>query len=150
MLVIIDIQEYYISEFQKQSKSYDMMIAGLQERVRMARETKEVVINLTHFLDGFTMPEVIELVKTCNPSFFLGKEEEDGSSSIHTFCQNKKINPGRIELCGVFRDVCVLETWKGLKRFGYCVLPVNEGLTLATSLNWRKIEKYPDGYLEMR
>lgn len=148
MLVIIDVQEYYIDEFQRQKKNFEEMIVGLAERVRLARECCEPVINLTHFGDGFTLPEVIELVKSVKRRFFLGKEQEDGSQSVHCLCQRKNINPGRIELCGAFRDVCVLETWKGLKRLEYNVTPVKNKLTIATGSNWRNIQKYPDGYLE--
>lgn len=123
------------------------MIAGLEKRIQQARESKELVVNLSYFGDGFTLPEVIELIKTSNQSFFLGKEKEDGSNSIHCFCKRKKIHPEKIELCGAFLDVCILETWKGLKLLEYNVLPVNTDLAIATGNNWRNIKRYPDGYL---
>lgn len=123
------------------------MIAGLEKRIEEARTCQEIVVNLTHFQDGFTMPEVIQLIKSCNNSFFLGKEKEDGSGSIHCLCKRKKIKPETIELSGIFKDVCVLETWKGLKRLNYNVLPVNEKLVMPTSSNWRNIKTYPEGYL---
>lgn len=148
MLVIIDIQEFYIDEFRKQQKSFNKMIAGIRNRVGQARQNEELVINLTRFEDGFTLPEIVELIKSCNKGFFLGKDEEDGSTSLHCFCKRKNIKPKSIELCGIFQDICVLETWKGLKRLGYKVLSVNKCLTLATSTNWRKTDKYPDGYLK--
>lgn len=148
MLVLVDIQEYYIDEFQRQKKNFEDMIVGLEERVSLAREYGEVVVNLTNFDDGFTLPEVIRLVTSVNPHFFLGKEQEDGSESIHCLCKRRNLKPSKIELCGAFRDVCVLETWKGLKHLNYNVVPIKRKLTIATGSNWRNIKEYPKGYLE--
>ncbi len=146
MLVVIDIQECYIREFQRQKKKFNTMMAGLSNRIQQARDNEELVINLTHFEDGFTLPEVIELVKSCKGSFFLGKEEMDGSAALHYSYQRKEIKPDYIELSGVFRNVCVLKTWKGLKNLGYNVLQVDKELTMSTSSTLNE-NMYPNGYL---
>jgi nicotinamidase-related amidase len=126
LLVIIDIQECYIDEFQKQKENYERMIAGLRKRVQQARDCREVVISLTHFRYGYTLPEIVELIN---------------------LTENSYLKVSKIELCGCFRDVCVLETWKGLKRFDYLVTPVKKSLTIATTSNWKELKEYPTGYI---
>jgi hypothetical protein len=123
------------------------MIAGLRKRIQQAIKKEEIVINLTCFEDGFTLPEVLELIKPSNRSYFLGKRIFDGSMSIHSFIKREKISPENIELCGCFRNVCILETWKGLRKLNYSVLPINKNITLKTTLDWRGECTYPEGYL---
>lgn len=147
MLIIIDIQEYYLDEFRKQQNKFNKMIAGLRKRIQQARRIDELVVNLTCFDDGVTIPEILKLIADYPNKVFLGKGNYDGSTSLKGLFEIKGIRPKSIELCGVFKDVCVLETWKGLKKLGYNVSSINANLTLATSSNWRKIEKYPEGYI---
>jgi len=148
VLVIIDIQEYYLREFEKQKQIFNRFIETLEKRIQQAKKEEEIVINLTCFLDGFTLPEVLQLLGNYKRRFFLGKEEMDGSDSIHGFFERKKLSPEKIELCGAFRDVCVLETWKGLKKLNYNLVPIKKDLSIPTTTNWRKITTYPEGYLE--
>ena len=148
MLVVIDIQEYYLREFEKQKQMFNRFIETLEKRIQQAKKEEEIVINLTCFLDGFTLPEVLQLLENYKHRFFLGKEEMDGSNSLHEFFQRKKLSPKKIELCGAFRDICVLETWKGLKKLNYNLVPVKKDLSIPTSTNWKKIITYPKGYLE--
>ncbi len=123
------------------------MIAGISKRIQQEKE--ELVINLTHFQDGPTLPEVTELINSTNNNYHLYKDSEDGSSSLQAFFKRKyiRVKEIEIELCGCFRDVCILETWKGLRRLNYLVTPIKKNLTVATTTNWRKLKGYPKGYI---
>jgi len=144
MLVIIDLQEYYESEFRKQKKKFKRMLSHILKRIDQAEKNEEPIINLTHVYDGFTIYEVVEELKNKDNVHFLEKEGFDGSASVHFYSKRRKLNTNSIELCGAFYDCCVLKTWQGLKDREYNVQPVNPSLTIRTSKQ-RKI-KYPNGY----
>jgi len=147
MLVIIDLQDYYMPQFEKQRDKFSLLLEKLSNRIKKAKGRKETVINLTYREDGFTIPEVLEMGKGYGCRHFLLKQKFDGSEELHRFICEESQECKEIELCGAFEDVCVLDTWNGLRKLGYNVLPVEEDLTIATLDNWRKIKKYPDGYL---
>jgi len=147
MLVVIDLQEYYLPEFQEDQERFDKLIGKLSARIRQAKEEEEIIVNLTCFEDGCTLPQVLEMGEGYKHRHFLAKCDFDGSSSLHGFISRKELLPEKIELCGAFMDVCVLDTWKGLRKLGYDVAPVDESLTICTPSNWREIKGYPKGYL---
>ena len=145
MLVIVDLQDCYIREFRQQRESIKRLLDLLRIRVAEARKNGEEIINLICPMDGPPVPEIEEML---GPDYTnLGKECYDGSEDIHRYIQRHHISPHEIELCGVFANVCVLHTWKGLKKFGYNVLPVKRTMTLFTYTTKEKVDTYPEGYL---
>jgi nicotinamidase-related amidase len=150
MLVIIDLQDYYLDEFMEQRERYDSLIEKLQVRVKEAMLKREPIINMTCWHDGCTLPEVSEMIRGYAYKRHVGKTEFDGSQELHHILKMGSLDTSEIELCGAFKDVCVLDTWKGLKGLGYNVLPVDDDLVIPTPKNWRGISVYPDGYLRRR
>ncbi len=144
MLVIIDIQEYYDKDFRDQKEKFEEMMTRIRKRIILAKETNEIIINLTHFRDGSTKRKLQDLLSGYSNAFNISKNQEDGSRFICRFIKDRKLSPRFIELCGIFRNVCVLETWKGLKELGLPVTSVDEDLTLTT--DWLKIKEYPEGF----
>jgi nicotinamidase-related amidase len=148
MLAIIDMQEVYNDYFFEQgTKKYDI-IKNIKKRILFARQKKEWILNLSFDLDGQIISDIKYSLKNYNNKAFLLKKEFDGSTVIHKYIKKQNIIPNKIELCGVFKDVCVLETWKGLKAKGYIVTPVKDNLVISTETNWRNIKEYPIGYLQ--
>jgi hypothetical protein len=148
VLVIIDIQDCYLDdEFEKQRKKLDEMLVQIRRRIGWARVLDEPVVNLINFRDGQTLPKIAELISSCKNNYSVNKEYYDGSESLDYEIHRRGIPHNQIELCGVFRDVCVLKTWKGLKALNYNVSPVSVSLTMRTSTPWPS--EYPFGYIDM-
>lgn len=150
MLVIIDLQEQYFKDFLKKEEEWEAFLERLNHRVQDAKESMEVVINMTSQMDGMTIPAVLEMFRDYPLRFGVCKDDFDGSKEIEDFIKRKKIPYKNIELCGAHKDVCVLDTWKGLKEKNLPVLPVREDLVIETLDNWRRIDVYPEGYLQPR
>lgn len=150
MLVVIDLQDHYIKEFLKQETHWDHLLVRLQERIVEAAKSKELIINLTCWEDGCTVPEVLSILKAYKRLVYLQKEDFDGSKELKLFIETKNLQDEPIELCGAFKDVCVLETWKGLKRSGYKIQPVDPSLVIETNNNWRQIGSFPKNYEKVR
>lgn len=146
MLVVIDLQEAYLDTFCKEKNEFRRLLRYLKKRIREAKESKEIIINLTHFEDGCTIPEVLEMYKNYKYLHFLGKDGYNGAECLSCFLERKKIQNEEIYLSGAFLDICILDTWKGLRKLGYRVMPVDDRLAMATTNNWRKLKKYPKKY----
>ena len=147
MLVIVDLQEQYLRQFLKREPEWEKFLVKLDKRVFKAKDSMEVIINLTCQIDGMTIPAVLEMINDYPLKYGIDKADFDGSEEIIRFIDRKKMPFKSIELCGAFKDICVLDTWKGLKLKGYSVLPVQEDLVIETLSNWREIHAYPEGYI---
>jgi nicotinamidase-related amidase len=147
MLVLIDLQDYYLPNFYAQEEIFESLLENLDQRLSEAKQRGEIVINLICQTDGVTIPQVLEMLKKHGEHRIICKDEFDGSEELDYFLKRNNLQDENIELVGAFRDVCVLDTWRGLKSLGYKVLPVKESLTIPTQDNWRKIERFPDGYI---
>jgi hypothetical protein len=150
MLVITDLQELYLKEFLEKEAEWDLFLSRLESRVKKSIDSFEVIVNLTTELEGITIPAVLEMFNNYPLKFGVNKKDFDGSTELSEFIERKQFSPGNIELCGAYKDVCILETWKGLKSKGFKVLPVQEDLVIETSDNWREINVYPEGFLQPR
>lgn len=146
MLVLIDLQESYLEDFLHNRGRWGKFLKNLRERVRQAKESKETIVNVTSERDGLTVPCIYRMFKNYPLRYGIDKLDFDGSLELQSLISEKNIQTKNIELCGAFRDVCVLETWKGLKKKGLPVLPIEKSLTLPTTDNWRGINAYPKGY----
>lgn len=143
MLVIIDLQEFYLPYLYKQETQFKSLLENLEKRIDRSKRECETIVNLTCDMEGITIPEVLEMISGYKKTFFLYKKGFDGSTQLHDFLQGRK---EEIELAGIFMDVCLLQTWKSLKKMGYKVLPVSKDLTIKTRDNWRKVKSFPKGY----
>lgn len=144
MLVVVDLQDCYTKEYSQQRVRFSRLLERLRERVKLAKIEGELVINLLCFCDGDPIPEAEEILSEVPR---VGKDGYDGSKDLHRYFKMNKIEPSAIELCGIFANVCVLQTWQGLKELGYEVLPVDREMTLFTPTAKKKVTKYPEGYL---
>jgi nicotinamidase-related amidase len=147
MLVIVDMQEDYSNYFRPSKKRNMKVLRNIQQRIIFARQHREIIINLLYNLEGPTLYQIKKMLKGYPNKVSLTKNQFDGSSPIIRYIKKRKLSPQKIDLCGVFEDVCVLETWRSLKEKGYPVSVVNKDLTFPTDNNWRGVEKYPIGFL---
>jgi hypothetical protein len=136
-------QEGYWSIFQQQLPVFERTQANIIHRVREARIRGEQVLTLATEGDGLILPEIWRAVAAKDKAI-AHKTRFDGTDVIMDHIDPRQ--PGPIELVGAFRDVCVLETWKGLRRREAYVLPVSPDLTLETLDRWKN-KHYPRGYL---
>ncbi len=146
MLILIDIQEHYLTEFRRQQKNFERMIQAITGRIVRARKNQEPIINQTCFDDGCTLEEILDLIRGYEGTSFLGKEKWDGSHALHEFFCRKELDTSELELVGAFSNVCIRETWIGLKRLGYNLRPINDEMVLRTTRRTEEQEEYPEGF----
>ncbi len=144
MLAVIDLQSCYEKEFGQQRRTFKRLLENLRRRVQAARALGEPVINIECLPDGPTIPTVLDILDGY-PT--IGKEDYDGSDEIHAYVRRNHLNPGRVELCGAFANVCVLRTWVGLRDFGYEMAPVDLGMVMFTPGASTRVISYPPGYI---
>ena len=148
MLVIVDLQEDYRDEFNRQRLTFKRTLQHLRQRILVAVENKEIILRLNNEQDGSLIKEIKELAPGYSLSYNLYKSTWDGSNQIFRFIKRNQLATSKIELAGAFVNVCVLKTWQGLKNRGLKVLPINKNLVLHAPGAKECIEEYPEGYLE--
>lgn len=144
MLVIVDMQDGYWEEFRKQMPIFEKALFRITRRIATAQARGEDTLVLSTPDDGLTLPEIWRVIPPRGRTI-VHKDHFDGADALLRNIQHSLI-PDPIELVGAFRDVCVLETWKGLRRKEAYVLPVNPDLTIETTTRWKN-KRYPSGYL---
>jgi nicotinamidase-related amidase len=151
VLVIIDMQECYRDEMQAQHQKFDRFLKKLERKFANLREKQQPVVNLISPWEGNTFYEILHIIGEYNRTYYCHKDKFDGSAEILEECRRRKAKPKQVELCGLYTDVCVLDTWLGLKERDVNVLPVDPTMTFKSSFRvWRKVEKFPDGFLKKK
>lgn len=148
MFVIVDLQDYYIPDLAAREPEWSLLLGNLKSRISTAKKRREPIVSLNSTHEGCTIPEVLEMLKGYPHRINALKDDFDGALELVDIIEHHNLYEEPIELCGIFRDVCVLETWKHLKDLGFNVLPIQRNLSLPTLDNWRRIAKYPEGFEE--
>ena len=144
--MVVDLQECYESEFAQQKNQFKKMLETIEEKVALAREGKEPIVNIICPPDGPPIPGLDKLLGCEVPTIY--KNSHDGSKEIDRFVKRKNLCPNTVELCGVFANVCVLRTWIGLKKLGYKLEPVDTRAVLFVPTSRTRVASYPEGYLD--
>jgi len=146
MLVVIDLQEYYLFDLRRHGDRFQRMLQAVVARIGQAWKKGESVVSLTCPYDGAVLPAVAAALRRAGAAY-VNKEEFDGSPELLDYL-GPSYHRLSLELGGIYEDVCVLETWKGLRRSKATVQSVDPRLTLPTLDNWRGVQgAYPPGYI---
>jgi nicotinamidase-related amidase len=129
MLAIIDLQEIYRTDLELQKSQFQIFLQHLKSRVSQAYQVRELVICVANEHDGRLIPEVRKLLRR-EDRIPLQKDDFDGSTEIDSYIKRVLFYKPKIELCGLFANICVLRTFKGLKNLGYEVIPCNKNLLI--------------------
>lgn len=143
MLILIDLQNYYLLDIPLRQRKE--LISNICLRVKEAIHKGEEIINVRGIIEG---PLSKEIDRVLPPSAHrIGKDQFDGSSIIINYCKKNYIPLEEVELCGVYAQICVLQTWLGLKRNGIKVRPVKK---LLTYFHPNREVELPEGYLDVQ
>lgn len=116
-LCIIDMQEYFIN--------WKYCYKNIIHQINLAKRRNDKIIIVEYYIEKDnlyynkhkTIENIMKAILNSGCEFFkIIKKRDDGSDYIINSCRKNKIIFNRIRLCGVNRDVCVLETATGIAK----------------------------------
>lgn len=129
VLLLIDVQKYYVSEHHRSLAYIGKMIAQYSKR-------RFPIFNLTY--DDPFGSSVVESVKRglegAPNVWHFSKDQTNGAKETQSVLLLKGLIPGKskIEVCGFYTNLCVLQTVSSLTKSGYRV-GVHGAGTMATT-----------------
>jgi len=113
-LVVIDMQPTAFPA------AYDV-IDGCSKAIKKTIKSNNPVIYIEYSYSNFksewpTTPRLTNITDNYNKTFYLKKNEQDGSKQITSLIKKNKLPNDKVLVCGVKTTACVLSTVKGLNN----------------------------------